>query len=104
MSAAKRSIKAQNRIMSAMGRRAKRTYSITFDGRMAAASGAKRSFGETLTSAKCCHERTWSSLHHRVKVTDAPPNSVAVQYSIDEVGAKGELLPINSIAAQSQSD
>jgi hypothetical protein len=49
-------------------------------------------------------KRTWSSLDHRVKVTDAPPNSVAVQYSIDEVGAKGELLPINSIAAQSQSD
>jgi hypothetical protein len=44
-----------------------------------------------------------SSLDHRVKVTDAQPNSVAV-HLIDEVGAKGELLPINSKAAQSQSD
>jgi hypothetical protein len=44
------------------------------------------------------------SLDHRVKVTDAPLNSIAVQYSIDEVGAKAEVLPMNSIAAQSQSD
>jgi hypothetical protein len=55
-------------------------------------------------SNKICHEWTWSSLDHRVEVTDAPPNSVAVQYSIDEDYAKSELLPINSIAAQSQSD